>query len=81
MRARVKLCLGEAARSVYGSLAAEVAQGGPAKGDVEVLIEGKCVIVAVSAESISGLRALVNSYLLLAHAAYSAVVESKPANV
>ncbi len=73
MRARVELCLGEASRSVYESLLVEARQGGPSKGSVMVRLRGGCVEILVESDSYSGLRALLNSYLLLAHAAYSAV--------
>lgn len=73
MRARVALCLGQAARSVYESLSVEAAQAGPAKGRVTVYLNDDCVELLVESTSYSGLRALLNSYLLLAHAAYSAV--------
>jgi len=73
LRARVELCLGSASRSVYESLAVEARQGGPSKGRVRVSLEGGCVVIEVDSDSYSGLRALLNSYLLLAHAAYSAV--------
>ncbi len=72
-RAVARLCLGEHARPVYSSLRAEVLQGGPRKGEVSVGIVNGCVEIRVSSNELSGLRALLNSYLLLLHAAYSAL--------
>ena len=78
MLARVELFLGEAAKGVYEGLMAEAAQAGPAKGKVTISLRGDCVLLSVESDSYSGLRALLNSYLLLAHAAYSAITLSQP---
>ncbi|MEB3851743.1 MAG: hypothetical protein LRS49_04080 [Desulfurococcales archaeon] len=60
--------------AVAESLEAEAMQpAAPSKGSVEVSREGECIMIVVGSESLSGLRALVNSYLYLLHAAWSAL--------
>ena len=70
--ARVELCLGRYSRALASALAVEARQAAPYKGEVAVAERGGCVEVMVRSSSLSGLSALLNSYLLLAHAAYSA---------
>ncbi|MCE4627680.1 MAG: hypothetical protein F7C34_00830 [Desulfurococcales archaeon] len=73
-RARVKLCLGEYSAHVYRALIAEKNQPAPEKGAVDVYIEDGCLLIAVYSGTLSGLRALLNSFLLLAHASYSSLM-------
>ena len=74
-KASVRVCLDpEASRAVLESLQAEVRQPAqPAKGRVSVSLEGGCMVLEIASDSPSGLRALVNSYLYLVHAAFSAL--------
>ncbi len=75
MRAEYKLCLGESVKPVYRALLAEVNQPAPEKGVVSLDIEGDCIVMRIEAKNISGLRALSNSFLQLAYAAYSSIKE------
>jgi tRNA threonylcarbamoyladenosine modification (KEOPS) complex Pcc1 subunit len=74
-----KFCLGEHARSLYTSLLAELEAPSPDKGEVKIRLEGDCLILYINSPSLSGFRALSNSFLLLIHAAYSAIVEASRA--
>jgi len=76
VRALYRLCLGPCTASVYEALLAEERQAAPQKGGVRVFLEGQCLAVQVKARDLTGLRALSNSFLLLAHAAYRALVDS-----
>lgn len=71
----MKLCLGEYTRPVYESLLAEASQPAPPKARVSVGFEEDCVSLLVEAESLSRLRAVLNSYAYLAYAMYSALAE------
>jgi tRNA threonylcarbamoyladenosine modification (KEOPS) complex Pcc1 subunit len=71
--ARVKLCLGRAAEALAGSLEAEARQPAPGRGSARVGLSGGCLAIELEAPDATGLIALLNSYMLLAHAAYSAV--------
>jgi len=73
LRGEYRLCLGSDSIHVYNSLQAEVKSKGPDKGRVELRLEDDCVVIIVESDSPSGLRALTNSFLLLAHSAYSAI--------
>lgn len=72
-RAVYRLCLGPDSRVVAEALKAELAQPAPQKGRVRVRVEDVCLVVEVESSSLSGLRALSNSFLYLAHAAYSSL--------
>lgn len=72
-RAKVRLCLGEYSPHVYRALIAEKNQPAPEKGIVDINIVDGCVVIIVSSSTLSGLRALLNSFLLLAHASYSSL--------
>ncbi len=79
VRAVARLCIGTYARAVYEALKAEEAQPSPERGKVSVSIDGDCVEVRVEPRDLSSLRALLNSFLYLAHAAYAALeASSKP---
>lgn len=73
MNAEYKLCLGEDSIHVYNSLKAEEKSRGPEKGSVKIMLDDDCVVIVVESRTLSGLRALSNSFLLLAHSAYSAI--------
>ncbi|MEB2836722.1 MAG: KEOPS complex subunit Pcc1 [Desulfurococcales archaeon] len=72
-KASIRICLDpDISRAVLESLQAEVRQPAqPAKGRVGASMEGRCVVLEIASDSLSGLRALVNSYLYLVHAAFS----------
>lgn len=74
--AEVTLCLGPYSRAVYESLLAEVGQPAPRKAFVSVVLEGGCVRLSVRAGGVNQLRAVLNSYLYLVHAAYSTLKSS-----
>ncbi len=76
-RARARLCMGEYARHVYRALLAELRQPAPRKGSVSISMEDGCLVISIESGSLNGLRALLNSFLYLAHAAYSSLVESE----
>ncbi len=76
-RASVRLCLGEYTGPVYKALLAETRQRAPQKGQVEVIVDGDCLIIEVKSEELSGLRAITSSFLYLAHAAYSGLVKAR----
>jgi len=78
VRADIVLCLGEHSRPVYEALLAEALQEGRGRGRVSLSL-GECLRLEVESGDISGLRALVNSYLYLAHAAHSSLLESSKA--
>ena len=71
--AEVKLCLGPYSKPLYESLLAEASQPAPRKASVSVDIVGDCVRVRFEADDVNKLRVVLNSYLYLAHAAYSAL--------
>jgi tRNA threonylcarbamoyladenosine modification (KEOPS) complex Pcc1 subunit len=72
--AKVTLCLGESTLHVLRALEAEASQPvQPAKGHVKVVAEEGCVSVYLTAQDVNGLRAILNSYLYLVHAAYSSL--------
>lgn len=77
MRGEYRLCLGEDSVHVYNSLEAEVKARGPDKGRVELKLEDECIVIKVESSTVSGLRALTNSFLLLAYSAYSAIKYSE----
>lgn len=70
VEAEVKLCLGHYSKPVYESLLAEVQQG-PRKAVINVSLEEGCVKLHVEAKRVNQVRAILNSYLQLIHAAYS----------
>jgi len=69
--AEVKLCLGSYSKPLYESLLAEASQPAPRKALVSVDIVGDCVRIRLEADDVNKLRVVLNSYLYLAHAAYS----------
>jgi tRNA threonylcarbamoyladenosine modification (KEOPS) complex Pcc1 subunit len=62
---------------VFDALAAEMSQPAPEKGRVEVALEGDCLVIRVHSGTLSGLRALLNSFLYLAYAAYGSLKNSE----
>ncbi|GAB6147684.1 KEOPS complex subunit Pcc1 [Stetteria hydrogenophila] len=80
MRLVVELCPGNPgeARAIYASLKAEEAQPSPKRGRVSVALdEGRgCVVIELEPRDLGSMRALMNSFLYLAHAAYNAVREA-----
>jgi tRNA threonylcarbamoyladenosine modification (KEOPS) complex Pcc1 subunit len=82
-RAVVKVCLEpHLLEAVKDALEAEVRQpAAPSKGRVAVSLEGGCLTVEVESESLSGLRALLNSYIYLTHAALSSLWEASRARL
>ena len=73
-RARVSVCVGEYADAIVRALKAEATQPRqPSKGVVEVGLQGRCVQLFVEAGDLGDLRALLNSYMYLVHAAYSSL--------
>ena len=77
MKVNIMLCLGEYSLMVYRALLAEEKQPAPEKGRVKLSLSGGCLGILVESDSLSGLRALTNSFLLLAHAAYSVLREAE----
>ena len=71
-RGRIEIC-GEGLEPIYKALEAESRQPAPGKGRATVRLPGNCIVVEIEASDLSGLRAIVNSYLLLAAAARSAL--------
>ncbi|MCE4624469.1 MAG: hypothetical protein F7C35_01210 [Desulfurococcales archaeon] len=76
MKASIKLCLGPFTASVYEALKAEENQPAPEKGEVSIALSQDCLLIRIASNTISGLRALANSFLLLAHASYCSLVEA-----
>ncbi len=72
-RASITLCLNGYSGAMASTLRVESMQRGPSKGNVRVDVDGGCVRVDIEAWSTTGLIALINSYMLLAHASYSAL--------
>ncbi|MEB3816492.1 MAG: hypothetical protein LRS46_00915 [Desulfurococcales archaeon] len=73
--AQITLCI-EAPYSgaITLSLKTEARQpAAPAKGVVEIKEEDGCISVVIESDSLSGLRALFNSYAYLIHAAWESV--------
>jgi tRNA threonylcarbamoyladenosine modification (KEOPS) complex Pcc1 subunit len=72
VRAKIKLCIGaKYASSLYKALQAEVSQPAPEKGRISISLDNSCIVMEVDSPTISGLRAITNSFLLLAYASYS----------
>ncbi len=69
-----KFCLGEFSKHIYEALIAEIDTPSPEKGKVSLALRDNCIHLMISSETISGFRALSNSFILLIHAAYSAIV-------
>lgn len=69
---KIKIC-DPLAPILVNSLKAEISQPQPQKGNVNIKVENECLIVEISSNSISGLRALTNSFLYLIHAAISSL--------
>jgi tRNA threonylcarbamoyladenosine modification (KEOPS) complex Pcc1 subunit len=71
----VRVCLEPSLlEAVKEALEAEVRQpAAPSKGRVGISLERGCLIVDIESDSLSGLRALLNSYTYLIHAALSSL--------
>jgi tRNA threonylcarbamoyladenosine modification (KEOPS) complex Pcc1 subunit len=63
-----KICVGNVANALYRSLIAEVNQEAPKKGKVSIEYNNDCLYLTISSDTLSGLRALSNSYLNLIYA-------------
>ncbi|MCE4602473.1 MAG: hypothetical protein F7C08_03400 [Desulfurococcales archaeon] len=61
------------AEEVEKALRAELGQPAPQKGRVRIRVEDGCLVIEIESPTLSGLRALSNSFLYLAHAAYSSL--------
>jgi len=74
----IMLCLGPKVKHIYNALIVEAAQPQPHKGVVNVRAtsDGECLVMEIKSSSLSGLRALTNSFLYLVHASYSALSSS-----
>ena len=77
-KAEVVLCLEDSRirilEAIRESLEAEVKHpAAPKKGRVSIDVVDHCIRVTVESATLSGLRALLNSYLYLLHAAYAAL--------
>lgn len=77
-RLTIELCLDSRneAEALYTSLKAEEMQPSPDRGRVKVTLDGFCVRLEIEPRDLNSLRALMNSFLYLSHAAYSALKES-----
>lgn len=75
--AEIRLCLREYTRPVYEALLAETRQRAPQKGMVSVALDGDCIVITIRSGELSGLRAIMSSFLYLAHAAYSSLTSSE----
>ena len=73
VRAEVRLCLGQATGPVYEALKVEESQPSPDRGRVGVELSGDCIVLKIEPRDVGSLRALLNSFLYLAHAAADAV--------
>ena len=76
MEAKYTLCIGTDAQFVYNALEAELKARAPDKGDIRINLEDDCLIIEIKSNTISGLRALSNSFLLLVYSAYSSLKET-----
>lgn len=73
MELKFKICLDGKADALYKSLLAEVNQSAPKKGKVKIEFNNDCIYLFVSSETLSGLRAISNSYLNLIYAIISSL--------
>jgi tRNA threonylcarbamoyladenosine modification (KEOPS) complex Pcc1 subunit len=73
-KAEYLLCLGKHTNSVYRALLAELNQPAPEKGSISLRMNDECIVILIESESLSGLRALSNSFLQLAYASYATLV-------
>ncbi len=71
-KASYKICIPHA-EEVEKALRAELSQPAPQKGRVTLRVEDGCLVIEIESPSLNGLRALSNSFLYLAHAAYSSL--------
>ncbi|MCX8195803.1 MAG: KEOPS complex subunit Pcc1 [Acidilobaceae archaeon] len=71
--AQIVLCLGAYGKAIYESLLVELSQPSPRKATIEVEERGGCVELRLSAQSISSLRSVLNSYIYLTYAIYSSL--------
>ncbi len=74
----IELCLDSQseAKALYTSLKAEEMQPSPDRGQVKVSLDGGCVRLEIEPRDLNSLRALMNSFLYLSHAAYSVLKEA-----
>ena len=72
-RGEVRICGLRDPGPLYRALEAEARQPAPGKGKARIRVEGGCLAITIEAVDLSGLRAIMNSYLLLLAAAYSAL--------
>ncbi len=72
-RGVIRICGLRDPEPLYKALEAEARQPAPGKGRARVEAAGDCLTVSIEAADFSGLRAIINSYLLLLAAAYSAL--------
>ena len=77
IRGVLKLCLGEASKSIYEALLAEITAPAPEKGIVELSLEASCLIIKIKSNKISGFRALLNSFILLIYASYTSILNAE----
>lgn len=73
----IDLCLEDLSRHVFEALLAELDQPSPEKGRVDLSLERGCLRIKIESGSLSGLRALTNSFLLLSYAAYGSLKRGK----
>ncbi|WP_172633875.1 KEOPS complex subunit Pcc1 [Caldisphaera lagunensis] len=68
MEVNFKICSNDKIDPLYKSLLAEVNQSSPKKGKVRVELNDNCINLFISSNTLSGLRAISNSYLNLIYA-------------
>jgi len=80
-KADFTICDGmKALRPVALSLEAELAQPQPEKGVVTLTLDESCLRIHIESVTISGLRALSNSFLYLLHAAMASIEVAEDGN-
>lgn len=72
-KALIEICPHSGAKAIYTTMKAEEMQPAPGRGRVRVRMENGCIEVEVESRDLTGLRAVLNSYLHLAYAAYSSI--------
>ena len=68
-----KICLGSLTDALYKSLIAEVNQEAPKKGRVNIEYNNGCLYLTILSDTLSGLRALSNSYMNLIYAMITSI--------
>ncbi|MCE4613694.1 MAG: hypothetical protein F7C07_07695 [Desulfurococcales archaeon] len=76
-RAEIELCAGELSKHIFEALLAELDQPSPEKGSVSLRLGEGCLRIRIESWSLSGLRALTNSFLLLTYAAYGSLKQGE----